>query len=48
MKAKLFNESGEVTFEPEEVEHISIEFGGYSILIKWKYGEWDRAVYVSI
>ena len=48
MKAILFDERGEITFSPEEVEELSIEIDGYSILIKWKNGECDRAVSVSI
>lgn len=48
MKARLFDERGEVTFYPEDVEKITIEDGGYSILIKWKNGECDRATYVRI
>jgi hypothetical protein len=48
MKARLFDERGEITFSPEDVEEITIEYGGYSILIKWKNGECDRATYVGI
>lgn len=48
MKAKLFDERGEVTFNPEDVKEIVIEFGGYSILITWSNGECDRAEWVSI
>lgn len=48
MKARLFDERGEVTFNPEDIEEITIEYGGYSILIKWKNGEYDRATYVGI
>lgn len=48
MKARLFDERGEVQFNHEDVEDIVIEDGGYSILIKWKNGEVDRAVSVSI
>ena len=48
MKARLFDERGEVTFNPEDVEEITIEYGGYSILKKKKNGECDRAIYVGI
>ncbi len=48
MKARLWDERGEVQFEPEDVEEISIDLGGYSILIKWKNGECDRASYIGI
>ena len=48
MKARLFDERGEIAFSPEDVEEITIECGGYSILIKWKNGECDRATYISI
>lgn len=48
MKARLFDERVEITFNPEDVEEITIEYGGYSILIKWKNGGCDRAVNVSI
>ena len=40
MKARLFDERGEVTFNPEDVEEITIEYGGYSILIKWNEVCW--------
>lgn len=48
MKAKLFDERGEVTFSGEDVKEITIEVGDYSILIRWKNGECDRAEWVSI
>lgn len=48
MKALLFDERGEVTFNPADIEEITIEYGGYSILIKWRNGECDRAVSISI
>lgn len=48
MKARLFDERGEITFNPEDVEEITMEYGGYSLLIKWKNGECDRATYVGI
>lgn len=48
MKAKLFDERGDITFEPEDVEEVTIEYGGYSILIKWKNGECDRATMLSL
>ena len=48
MKARLFDERGGVTFNPEDVQRITIEHGGYSILIEWKNGEIDRAEWISI
>ena len=48
MKARLFDERGEITFDPEEVEEISIEYGGYSLLIKWRNGNCDRATGISV
>ena len=48
MKAKLFDERGEVTFNAEDVREITVEFGGYSILILWANGECDRAEWISI
>lgn len=48
MKAKLFDERGEVTFDAEEIEKVSIQFGGYSLLIKWKNGQTDKAESISI
>lgn len=48
MKARLFDERGEITFNPADVKEITIEYGGYSILITWANGECDRATYVGI
>ena len=48
MVAHLFDERGEVTFNPSDVDSIWIEPDGYSILIKWKNGECDRATYVGL
>ena len=48
MKAKLWDERGVVSFEPEDVKEISVEVGGYSILVTWNNGECDRAEWVSI
>lgn len=48
MKAKLFDERGEVEFTAKDVKEITIEFGDYSILIVWSNGECDRAEYITI